>query len=138
MTTLIRRISTFPERLGRIGKWLVCIGFLGASQLGLAQEILGALKQQNCMLCHGWERKLVGPAFVDVRARYGAVDVSRLATNLIVGRGSGVWGKVSEVPHPNLTQVEAERLIAGILGVSPGAALQATLPDDPPVLGMGS
>ena len=47
------------------------------------------------MACHAVDKKLVGPAYKDVAAKYaGQKDaVDKLATKVMKG-GSGVWGPV--------------------------------------------
>ena len=71
---------------------------------------------KNCMACHAVDKKLVGPSFKDVAAKYaGQKDAaSKLEAKVLKG-GSGVWGPV---PMPANTQVspdEAKKLVAWIL-----------------------
>ncbi len=71
---------------------------------------------KNCMACHAIDKKLVGPSYKDVAAKYaGQKDAAdKLAAKVIKG-GSGVWGPV---PMPANTQVspdEAKKLVAWIL-----------------------
>ena len=50
---------------------------------------------KNCMACHAVDKKLVGPSYKDVAAKYaGQKDaVDKLAAKVMKG-GSGVWGPV--------------------------------------------
>jgi cytochrome c len=71
---------------------------------------------KNCMACHAVDKKLVGPSYKDVAAKYaGQKDAaSKLEAKVLKG-GSGVWGPV---PMPANTQVspdEAKKLVAWIL-----------------------
>lgn len=71
---------------------------------------------KNCMACHAVDKKLVGPSYKDVAAKYaGQKDAAdKLAAKVIKG-GSGVWGPV---PMPANTQVsadESKKLVAWIL-----------------------
>ncbi|MFC5523849.1 c-type cytochrome [Polaromonas jejuensis] len=71
---------------------------------------------KNCMACHAVDKKLVGPSFKDVAAKYaGQKDAAdKLAAKVMKG-GSGVWGPV---PMPANTQVnpdEAKKLVAWVL-----------------------
>ena len=73
---------------------------------------------KNCMSCHALDRKVVGPAYKDVAAKYAGdkTAADRLATKIQKG-GAGVWGPV---PMPSNTQVndaEARKLAAWILTV---------------------
>jgi cytochrome c len=55
---------------------------------------LALLKKSNCLLCHSIEKKVVGPAYKDVAAKYrGQPDAeARLFTKVTTG-GKGVWGQ---------------------------------------------
>lgn len=73
-------------------------------------------RAKNCMACHAVDRRMVGPTFRDIAARYagqaGAVD--RLTQKTLRG-GSGVWGPVPMPPSPNVSEAEARQLAAWIL-----------------------
>ena len=79
-----------------------------------ADQALATTK--NCMACHAAQKKLVGPAYKDVAAKYkddaGAVD--RLATKIIKG-GSGAWGPVPMPANAQVNDAEANKLAAWIL-----------------------
>ncbi len=72
-------------------------------------------KAKNCMSCHAIDKKVVGPAYKDVAAKYkgdkGAVD--KLAAKVKAG-GSGVWGPVPMPPN-NVTDAEAKTLVTWVL-----------------------
>ena len=55
---------------------------------------------KNCMACHAVDKKLVGPSYKDVAAKYaGQKDaVDKLAAKIVKG-GSGVWGAVPMPPQ---------------------------------------
>lgn len=79
---------------------------------------LALANAKNCMACHAEERKLVGPAFKNVAAKYASdkTAADKLATKIQKG-GSGVWGPV---PMPSNTQVsdaDAKKLAAWVLTI---------------------
>ena len=80
----------------------------------LAQADLA--QKKNCMACHAVDKKLVGPAYKDVAAKYaGQKDaVDKLATKVLKG-GSGVWGAVPMPANPQVTEAEAKQLVQWIL-----------------------
>lgn len=86
---------------------------LGVSGQALADEALA--KARNCMSCHAIDKKLVGPAYKDVAAKYkgdaGAVD--KLATKVKTG-GKGAWGEIPMPPN-NVTPEEAKKLVTWVL-----------------------
>ena len=73
-------------------------------------------QQKNCMACHAVDKKLVGPAYKDVAAKYaGQKDaVDKLAQKVIKG-GSGVWGPVPMPANAQVTEAEAKTLVQWIL-----------------------
>ena len=68
------------------------------------------------MSCHAVERKVLGPSFKDVAAKYkddkGAVDM--LATKIKKG-GSGVWGPVPMPANTQVSDADARKLAAWVL-----------------------
>ena len=73
-------------------------------------------QKKNCMACHAIDKKLVGPAYKDVAAKYaGQKDaVDKLAVKVLKG-GSGVWGPVPMPANPQVSEAEAKKLAAWIL-----------------------
>ena len=73
-------------------------------------------QKKNCMACHAVDKKLVGPAYKDVAAKYagqaGAAD--KLAAKIVKG-GSGVWGAVPMPANPQVSEAEAKQLAAWVL-----------------------
>ncbi|WHZ11332.1 MAG: cytochrome c551/c552 [Burkholderiaceae bacterium] len=89
---------------------------LAFSAPALADQALATAK--NCMSCHAIDRKVVGPAFKDVAAKYagqkGAVDM--LAAKIMKG-GSGVWGPVPMPANTQVNEAEAKKLAAWVLSL---------------------
>jgi cytochrome c len=80
----------------------------------LADQALATSK--NCMACHAVDKKLVGPAYKDVAAKY-AGDKSaadKLAAKIMKG-GSGVWGPIPMPANPQVNDAEAKKLVAWVL-----------------------
>ena len=73
--------------------------------------------KKNCMACHAVDKKVVGPAYKEVAAKYagqaGAAD--KLAEKVIKG-GVGAWGQVPMPANPQVTPAEAKQLVTWILG----------------------
>lgn len=81
-----------------------------------AMADLALAQSKNCLACHAVDKKLVGPAYKDVAAKYagqkGAVD--KLATKIMKG-GSGVWGPVPMPANPQVSEAEAHTLVKWVL-----------------------
>ncbi|SEF31813.1 c-type cytochrome [Variovorax sp. NFACC27] len=90
------------------------LGLAGAAAPALADLALATSK--NCMSCHAVERKVLGPSFKDVAAKYkddkGAVDA--LASKIMKG-GSGVWGPVPMPANNQVSEADARKLAAWVL-----------------------
>ncbi|MDR6537687.1 c-type cytochrome [Variovorax soli] len=93
---------------------LVAVLGLAASAPALADLALATSK--NCMSCHAVDRKILGPAFKEVAAKYkdnkGAADM--LATKIMKG-GSGVWGAVPMPANNQVSEADAKKLAAWVL-----------------------
>jgi cytochrome c len=77
---------------------------------------LALATSKNCMACHAVDKKLVGPAYKEVAAKYqndkSAVD--KLAAKIIKG-GSGVWGAIPMPANAQVNEAEAKKLAAWVL-----------------------
>ena len=73
-------------------------------------------QSKNCLGCHAMDRKVVGPAFKAVAAKYAGdpAAAARLATKIRVG-GSGVWGPVPMPANQQVSASEAAQLAAWVL-----------------------
>jgi len=87
--------------------------------LGLAAPAFADLAlatSKNCMSCHAVERKVLGPSFKDVAAKYkdnaGAADM--LAAKIVKG-GAGVWGPVPMPANNQVSEADARKLAAWVL-----------------------
>jgi len=69
-----------------------------------------------CTGCHAVDRKLVGPAFKDVAARYaGQPGAAAKLADKIVNGGSGTWGAVPMPANPKVSADEAKALANWVL-----------------------
>ncbi len=59
------------------------------------------VKKARCVSCHAVDKKMVGPAYKDVAAKYrgDAGAPARLAKKVRDG-GAGAWGDIPMLPHP--------------------------------------
>lgn len=73
-------------------------------------------QQKNCMACHAIDKKLVGPAYKDVAAKYaGQKDAVDKLTQKVLKGGSGVWGPVPMPANPQVSEAEAKQLVQWVL-----------------------
>jgi len=72
-------------------------------------------QKKNCMSCHAIDKKVVGPAYQDVAAKYAGdkTAVDKLAQKIQKG-GAGSWGPIP-MPANNVTDAEAKQLAQWVL-----------------------
>jgi cytochrome c len=107
---------------------ILAVGLLaaGAAQ---AQDLNALLTKNGCTACHAIDKKIVGPAYQDVAAKYkgDAGAAAKLAAKVKAG-GSGVWGQVPMPPNPAVSDADLKTIVAGILALKPGSAAPAPAP----------
>jgi cytochrome c len=75
-------------------------------------------QQKTCMACHATDKKIVGPSYKDVAAKYaGRKDSAALLAEKILKGGSGVWGAVPMPANPSVSTAEAQQLATWILSI---------------------
>lgn len=74
--------------------------------------------QSACLACHAVDRKLVGPAFKDVAAKYKGTDAKALAASIKAG-GAGKWGPVPMPAQAALSDDQALLLAQWVLAGAP-------------------
>ena len=75
-------------------------------------------REKVCMGCHAVDRKLIGPSFKDVAARYaGQPDaVARVSERILKG-SSGAWGAVPMPANPRMKPEDARTLATWVLSI---------------------
>ena len=58
-----------------------------------------AMNKAGCMACHAKDKKLVGPSFKDIAAKYKGQDVTAKLMDKVRKGGSGVYGPVPMAPN---------------------------------------
>lgn len=78
-----------------------------------------ALAQKNaCMGCHAVDKKLVGPAYKDIAAKYKGMKPEELAASIKKG-GAGKWGPVPMPAQAALGDNDAKLLAEWVLAGAP-------------------
>ncbi len=101
-------------------KNLIALALCATAALSAAPAFadLALATSKNCMACHSVDKKLVGPAYKDVAAKYkndkSAAD--KLAIKVIKG-GSGSWGSVPMPANSQVNEAESKKLVAWILSL---------------------
>jgi cytochrome c len=100
--------------------------FLGAATLLLANAAMADLelaKKSGCLACHSVEKKVVGPAWKDVAAKYkGQADAKAKLVEKVKKGGKGNWTEVTggaPMPpySPRVADADIEKLVDFVLGL---------------------
>lgn len=58
-----------------------------------------AMNKAGCMACHAKDKKLVGPSFKDIAAKYKGQDVAAKLFDKVRKGGSGAFGPIPMSPN---------------------------------------
>lgn len=73
---------------------------LAVSAPALADPV-AAMTKAGCMACHNKDKKVIGPAYKDVGAKYKSqADAVALLSKKVRDGGKGVWGPIPMAPNP--------------------------------------
>lgn len=91
------------------------LSLLASSGLAMA-DLDEMYKSKNCFACHRLDRKVIGPSFKQVAAKYVGENGAdaKLAKKIREG-GTGVWGSVPMPPQTQVSEDEALTLARWIL-----------------------
>jgi cytochrome c len=103
-----------------IRKLTVVLGlgaFAAAAALpATAQEELA--KKHNCLACHSVDKKVVGPAYKEVAAKYrGDKTAEAKLVEKVKKGGVGVWGQVPMPPNGAVPDADIKALVKWILSL---------------------
>ena len=93
---------------------VVILGLLAAFPVLASEELA---KKHACFACHAVDKKLVGPSYKDVAAKYRADKdgaEAKLADKVKKG-GQGVWGQVPMPPNAQVPDADIHTLVKWIL-----------------------
>ncbi len=95
------------------------VAVLGAAALAIAASAQASeelAKKHNCLACHTVDKKLVGPSYKDVAAKYRSDKgaEAKLFAKVKNG-GAGVWGPVPMPPNAAVPDADIRALVKWIL-----------------------
>lgn len=90
--------------------------WLALPQLAMASEELA--QKSNCLACHTVDKKVLGPAYKDIAAKYENTpeNVTMLVEKVRNG-GSGNWGQIPMPPNPLVSEEDAKTLVEWVLSM---------------------
>jgi cytochrome c len=97
------------------GAAVACIAVLAAAP-ARAQNVDELLKKNACLACHAVDKKLVGPAYKEVAAKYrGQKDAEKLVAERVKKGSTGVWGQIPMPPNAAVPDAEINTMVKWIL-----------------------
>ncbi|MGY6129914.1 c-type cytochrome (plasmid) [Paraburkholderia strydomiana] len=113
-------------KLGVVGVVIASLMFGAASlfiSTAYAADMPSGQRVANanaCMGCHAVDRKLVGPSFQQIAARYkgDAQAPAKLARKVKDG-GSGVWGMIPMPAHQSMSDADIRAVVDWVLAGAP-------------------
>ena len=106
-----------PQTANWVMPALAVIALFGARPVAAAPADEELARNRRCLGCHVVEgRKVVGPAFKDVAARYaGQGGAESMLAKKIREGGAGNWGPVPMTANSQVSEAEAKQLVDWIL-----------------------
>lgn len=95
---------------------LAALGALAAATPALAS--LELAQKNACTACHAVDKKLVGPAYKEVAAKYKGDAKAEAALFDKVKKGSvGVWGQIPMPPNAHVKDEDIKTLVKWVLSL---------------------
>ena len=102
-------------------KMMVAGVVLAASMSSPAIASMEIVKKARCVACHAVDKKMVGPSYREVAAKYeGQAGAAATLYDKVRNGGSGVWGAIPMTPN-DATKISDENLKAAVDWILAGA-----------------
>jgi cytochrome c len=75
-------------------------------------------KKYMCLSCHAVDKKVVGPAYKEIAAKYkGDNGAEAKLMEKVKKGGAGVWGQVPMPPNPTVKDEDLKTLVKWVLAM---------------------
>jgi cytochrome c len=83
---------------------------------GAAQANEKLAQSSGCMTCHGVDKKIIGPSYKEIAAKYrGDKSAEASLIKKVKAGGKGVWGDIPMPPNAHLKDEDIKTLVAWVL-----------------------
>ena len=101
-------------KLAAIG---ITAGLFFGSQ-AMANDGLALAQKNACLACHQVDKKVVGPAYKDVAAKYkGDKTAEAKLVKKVKEGGKGVWGEIPMPPNAQVKDEDIKTIVHWILSL---------------------
>ena len=92
----------------------ISAGLLAGAGSALASEALA--KKYNCLTCHAVDKKVIGPSYNDVAAKYkGDSGAEAKLVAKVKNGGAGAWGQIPMPPNASVPDGDIKILVKWVL-----------------------
>jgi cytochrome c len=97
---------------------IAAVGLMAAGS-AMAVEMPALAKKNGCTACHTIDKKLIGPAYMDVAKKYkGQADAEAKLIAKVSKGGANVWGTMPMPPNsPKVPDAEIKELVKFVLSL---------------------
>jgi cytochrome c len=75
-------------------------------------------RTSGCLACHSVDKKLVGPAYKDVAAKYRNKKGAEAALiQKVKAGGKGAWGEIPMPPNPQVKDADIKTIVQWVLSL---------------------
>ncbi|NDV14038.1 c-type cytochrome [Crenobacter caeni] len=74
-------------------------------------------KQYNCLACHSTDKKLVGPSFKEISAKYKGQQVEARLVEKVKKGGAGSFGLVPMAPNAQVPDADLKAMVKWVLAM---------------------
>jgi len=101
-----------------IATLLVATSFAATAQAADPKAAEAAAKNSGCLACHTMDKKLVGPAYKDIAAKYrGKSGAEADLVKKVKAGGKGVWGDIPMPPNAHVKDADIQAIVRWILSL---------------------
>jgi cytochrome c len=85
----------------------------------VADQLQDMMQKHGCNACHSEDKKIIGPAYKDVAAKYhGNAKAEAMLVEKVKKGGSGVWGAIPMPPNsPQVSDADIKKMVEMILAL---------------------
>ncbi|WP_429300078.1 c-type cytochrome [Paraburkholderia sp. GAS199] len=99
---------------------VMTMGFAPVAHAADAQRGQAIANANACMGCHAVDRKLVGPSFQQIAAKYkGDPQAPAKLARKVKDGGSGVWGMIPMPAHQSMSDADIRTVVDWVLAGAP-------------------
>jgi cytochrome c len=109
--------SNLDKGMKMNNKFVAILAFSLTAAPALAADELKLAQDSGCLACHAVDKKLVGPSYKEVAAKYkGDPKAEAMLVKKVKEGGAGVWGQIPMPPNsPRVSDANIQTLVKWVL-----------------------